>query len=721
MTRWFGHLRLKVLAFGIAMSVLPVSIYGWYGLAAARTAQVEVVQAQNQAAARTVSEELARFVERITGQLQLLARLEGAGLVSAPAAEQERVLYTLLRDTPYLEEVSLVDASGAEVSRASRREVVAGQPAARYSGEPYWADLRRGESVVGPVTFDPHGRPLFTVGVPLPDGAGALIARPTLRGLVDNLAAVRAGGAVRTHVIDETGRLIGDSDFSLVLAGYRWAGVPAPDQPYGSLTGEEAFGYLAEVPGLGWRVLAETTVDDAMVPVRRLAWEFAGGALLMVSVVVGLSIVFGLQLTVPLERLEAGAVRVGSGDLSVRIPEGGRDELGRLVRAFNQMTERLRVQGESLRAERDLLDTAVSAMGAGLALIDARGRILWANRHLLEWFPDARVGGPCMAVLGRACTGGRCAPDGEYRVRIGGRERVLRYQNHRIAGAGPDGPARLEVIEDVTERRAMEQMVRQSEKLAAVGQLAAGVAHEINNPLAVISAYAEDLSDRLRDEGAAALEREGELAAYLAQLQFQVQRCKAITGNLLDFARQGSADPEPVDVAGVARATAALVAPRARRAGVAVAVDVPVALPAVRASRDQLQQVFLNLVTNALDAIEEGGGGRVWVTAEAVAGAPASEGPGVSDIGVAAGAGEVTRPESVVRVGVHDDGPGMDEDTLARALDPFFTTKPPGRGTGLGLSTCYGIITGLGGRFWLESRRGQGTRVWFELPVWEGE
>ncbi|OTA41591.1 MAG: hypothetical protein A6D92_05355 [Symbiobacterium thermophilum] len=63
----------------------------------------------------------------------------------------------------------------------------------------------------------------------------------------------------------------------------------------------------------------------------------------------------------------------------------------------------------------------------------------------------------------------------------------------------------------------------------------------------------------------------------------------------------------------------------------------------------------------------------------------------------------------------------MDEDTLARALDPFFTTKPPGRGTGLGLSTCYGIITGLGGRFWLESRRGQGTRVWFEMPVWEGE
>lgn len=699
MTRWFGHLRLKVLAFGIAMSVLPVSIYGWYGLAAARSAQVEVVQAQNRAAAETVAEELARFVDGITTQLELLARLDGGQLVWAPASEQKRVLYTLLRDTPYLEEVSLVDAGGVEVARASRREVVAGQPPARHADAPYWDAITSGESTVGPVTFDDYGRPLFTVGVPLPGGTGALIARPTLRGLIDSLAAVQAAGAVRTHVFDDTGRLIGDSDFSLVLAGYRWEDTGDSGLPYRSLTGDDAFGHVAEVPGLKWRVLAETTVTDAMAPVRWLAWEFAAGALLLMSVVVGLSIVFGLQLTVPLERLEAGAMCVGSGDLTVRIPEGGRDELGRLVRAFNQMTEKLRIQDANLRAERDLLDTAVSAMGAGLALIDARGQILWANRHLLEWFPDACVGGPCRGVLGRACDGAGCAPDGEYRVRIAGRERVLRYQTHQIAGAGPDDPARLEVIEDVTERRAMEQMVRQSEKLAAVGQLAAGVAHEINNPLAVISAYAEDLSDRLREEGAAALEQGGELGAYLAQLQVQVQRCKSITGNLLDFARRGSGEPEPVDVAAVARATAALVHPRARRIGVAVEVKASDALPAVRASRDQLQQVFLNLVTNALDAIEEGGGSVVRITAEAVVGTG----------------------EGAVRVAVHDDGPGMDEDTLTRAMEPFFTTKPPGRGTGLGLSTCYGIVTGLGGRFWLESLPGAGTTVWFELPIWEGE
>lgn len=149
---------------------------------------------------------------------------------------------------------------------------------------------------------------------------------------------------------------------------------------------------------------------------------------------------------------------------------------------------------------------------------------------------------------------------------------------------------------------------------------------------------------------------------------------------------------EPVDLLGVARATASLVAPRGRRDGLRVAVASVESLPLARASRDQVQQVFLNLITNALDAMVEGGGSQVQITAEAVDGR--------------------------IRVGVIDDGPGMSAETRERAMEPFFTTKPPGKGTGLGLSLCYGLISGLGGQLWLESQPGSGTQVWFELPVW---
>jgi signal transduction histidine kinase len=715
MSRWWTHLRGKVLAFGAIMSVVPLALFGWYGLESARVAQVEIIQSQNRAAARTVAEQLSQSVYHGVLQLQLLARVDGGALPRAPVAEQERVLYTVLRDLPYLEEVALLDSSGQEQLRISRREVLAGMNHPSQAGTPMWHELQAGKPALGAVTLDVDGRPLFSLGVPLPDGSGALMARATLRDLMSDIPAVRGGGDVQIQVADESGRLIGASDFSYVLSGSRAVLPPEGDEPYTSVTGAEALGVTAPVPGVAWQVVGETPLAAGMLPVRHLAVEFAAAALVIMAVVIGLSVVFGLQLTVPVERLEAGARRVGAGELAYRIPEGGLDELGRLVSAFNQMTARLERQDAALRQERDQLDAVVSAIGAGLALIAPDGEVLWANRTLREWAPGEPIGRPCWEVLGRsdcegclvattAGTAGEGSPghtcpgpaEGlERQAVIGGRTRLLRHSTHQLAAPAPGEPARLEVLEDVTDRRAMEAMVRQSEKLAAVGQLASGVAHEINNPLAVISAYAEDLADRIKEEGATALAESGELDAYLNQLQVQVRRCKGITTNLLDFARRGPAEPEPVDAADVARRTAALVASRARKLGIAVTVEMAEGLAPVRATRDHLQQVFLNLVTNALDVLEEKGGGTVTLSGR--------------------------QDGAQVELAVADDGPGMDEATLERAMEPFFTTKPIGRGTGLGLSTCYGIISGLGGSMSLQSSPGLGTRVRFTLPAWRSE
>lgn len=702
MKPWWAHLRLKVLAFGIVMSVMPLAVFGWYSMTEAKAAQLEVAQAQNQAAARIVAEELDQFVGHLLTQMQLLTRTADGDLTGTDRLAMERVLYALLRDAPYLEDVSLVAGDGSEVLRVSRREVTAGTAAASLAGSPLWQQMLLGRAAVGPVTLDADGRPLVQVGVPMPSGGGGLVGRATLRGLMANIVAVRGAGDLRIHVLETSGRLIADSDFSLVLAGTQ---VPLPPDgltPYVSVTGEDALGTAVSLTDLPWRVVGETPLAAAMVPVRRLSYEYAGGAVVLMLLVIAVSVVFGLQLTEPLERLEAGARRVGQGDLDYRIPAGGRDELGRLVSAFNSMTERLQAQSDALRKERDQLDTVVTAVGAGLALIDADGQVLWVNRTLSGWFPGPMLGRRCWEALGRlncpGAGGGTCCTGGaEQQVLVNGRPRVMRYTAHPLEGAaGPGEPSRLAVVEDVTDRRTMEAMVLQSEKLAAVGQLAAGVAHEINNPLAVIQAYAQDLEERLQEEGAAALQEQGELASYLQQLQVQAQRCKGITTNLLDFARRGPTEPQPVDAAGVAQATAALVGARARRAGVMIRVDLPAGLPPVRATRDQLQQVFLNLVTNALDALEETRGGEIYLT------------------GSGGGAGGTDQ----VSLTVADTGPGMDPVTLARAMEPFFTTKPPGRGTGLGLSTCYGIITGLGGQITIASELGKGTTATFTLPVW---
>jgi two-component system, NtrC family, sensor kinase len=702
MTGRWSHLKLKVLAFGIAMSVLPLAMFGWYSVEAARTAQLEAAAAQNEAGARLVAEEMAQFVTHLQSEMEHLTRLVGPELNRIDRGAQERALYALLRDAPYLEELSLVDGQGREQLRVSRRAVTTGMAPATLKGTPLWRELAGGAAGLGPVTLDEDGRPLVAVGVPLVGEEGALVGQATLRGLMANIAAVRGNSDLRIHVLDNENRLIGDSDFSLVLAG---ATVPRPGDsglPYRSVTGDESLGVALPVPGLDWRVVGETTLDSALAPVRRLGLEYAGGATGLMLLVVALSVVFGLQLTEPLERLEAGARRVGEGDLTYRIEGGGRDELGRLITAFNAMTGRLRAQSDALRHERDRLDLVVSSMGAGLALIDPTGQVLWVNRTLADWFPETPVGRLCWESLGRAgCTdcerGCRKVDAGQHGAEqetlLHGRPRLLRYATFTLEGeARPGEPYRLEVVEDVTERRSMEAMVRQSEKLAAVGQLAAGVAHEINNPLAVIQAYAQDLDERLREEGAAALEEQGELSAYLQQLQVQVRRCKGITTNLLDFARRGPTEPEPVDLADVARATAELLGARTRKAGVQIRTDLPKVLPLVRATRDELQQVFLNLLTNALDAMEETGPGTITVTAAA--------------------------HDGLVEAAVSDTGPGMDAATLERVMEPFFTTKPPGRGTGLGLSTCYGILTGLGGQMHLASQPGAGTTVSFALREW---
>lgn len=573
MKHWFGRLRLKVLAFGIAMSVLPLSVFGFYSLQAAARAQVEIVQAQNQVAARSVADQLAHVISQINTQLGLLSRLGGGRLPGGGRAEQERALYTLLRDLPYMEDVALVNSDGQEVVRASRRELTTGVDLPSHAGTQLWQELQQGGPALGPVTLDLDGRPLLQVGFPLPDRSGALVGRTTLRGLVAEVASTRDGEASQLYLLDETGRLIGGTDFSLVLQGLVFSKSVQGDSPYLSVMGQEVLGVSAPVPGLPWRVIGETTLAGAMAPVRRLAGEFALAAILLMGAVAALSVVFGLQLTEPLERLEAGANRVGAGDLAWRIPPGGRDELGRLVDAFNTMTDRL-------------------------------------------------------------------------------------------------------------------HMTLQSEKLAAVGQLAAGVAHEINNPLAVISAYAEDLQDRLT-EGAADLAQSGELGEYLVQLQVQVRRCKGITGNLLDFARHQLAEPEDVDLKAVAAQTAALLNHRACKAG--ITIGLPERPVLVHGTRDHLQQILLNLMTNALDAFEEAGmPGEIRLTA-------------------------LPNGERVV-LEVADTGPGMAPEVLERALEPFFTTKSVGKGTGLGLSICYGLVTGMGGQMRLESAPSTGTRVLLTLP-----
>jgi two-component system, NtrC family, sensor kinase len=249
-----------------------------------------------------------------------------------------------------------------------------------------------------------------------------------------------------------------------------------------------------------------------------------------------------------------------------------------------------------------------------------------------------------------------------------------------------DGPVThvITVGEDVTEWREAQERFSQAEKLAAIGTLAAGVMHEINNPLATIAACAEGLEYSLADVPPPL--REG-----LQLIQSEVQRCKGIVDSLLDFSRPKAGDKELVDVNAAIERTLFILKHHSRFKKLHVQVELDRSLGAVvRANEEQLVQVFMSLLINAMDAMHEQG----TITLRTRWGADAA---------------------SVVAE-VVDQGEGIRRADLPKIFEPFFTTKAPGRGTGLGLSICYAIVAEHGGRIEVDSVPGEGSVFRMVLP-----
>ena len=255
----------------------------------------------------------------------------------------------------------------------------------------------------------------------------------------------------------------------------------------------------------------------------------------------------------------------------------------------------------------------------------------------------------------------------------------------------------ITIGEDVTEWREAQDRIAQAEKLAAIGTLAAGVMHEINNPLATIAACAESLQmrlDELRGEGATV---PPETADYLQIVDQEVHRCKRIIDGLLDFSRPKQATKERLDLNLVIEGTLFLLKHHPRFKKVAVVTELNLDLGAhVQGNKEQLVQVFMALLLNALDATADRGTVTLRTT-------------------------RVRAPVDAVVAEVHDSGHGIPRIELSKIFEPFYTTKAPGRGTGLGLSICYGIVAEHGGRIEVDSAPGRGSTFRVMLPVAEDE
>lgn len=350
---------------------------------------------------------------------------------------------------------------------------------------------------------------------------------------------------------------------------------------------------------------------------------------------------------------------------------------------------------ERVARERERAEGILEHLPVAVVALGADGRLATRNRAAREVLGAAAPGAALEVAFPAA------APEHLVRVReavqaakasgevrtvpgplaLAGRERA--FALHAVPIATPVADAHLLlVLADVTEQRSLTGQLVRAEKLATVGVLAAGIAHEIGTPLAVVRGRAERILEKLGDGHP----RARDVAIILAE----ADRVARTIRELLDYARPSPPRTTPVDAANVAATVAALLAVEATARRVSLGVEIPPGLPPVAADADQLQQVLVNVVLNGVQACSAGG----RVTVRAAGGA-----------------------RGMLALEVEDEGAGIPDDLRDRVFDPFFTTKKRGQGTGLGLTVAARLVHGSGGRIELDSAPGRGTRVRIAWPV----
>jgi len=247
------------------------------------------------------------------------------------------------------------------------------------------------------------------------------------------------------------------------------------------------------------------------------------------------------------------------------------------------------------------------------------------------------------------------------------------------------------------EKEMITEQVVETGKLASVGELAAGIAHEINNPVAIMVEEAGWIEDLLEEEEFKDGENLSEFQRALQQIRTQGKRCKEITHKLLSFARKTDSRTQDIQLNDLIEELIALSAQRAKYSNVEIHSNLQENIPTLHLSQTELQQVLLNLINNALDAMEKTGGNlRISTRMEE---------------------NSIIVGDPHLQIEVADDGPGIPAANLAKIFDPFFTTKPVGKGTGLGLSICYGIIKKMGGNIEARSIIDGGTTFTVKVPL----
>ncbi|HDQ73971.1 MAG TPA: sensor histidine kinase [Chloroflexi bacterium] len=746
-------LKTRFLVVFIAGAVLPLTLIGVVQTISSYTVHRTHVDSVQYEIARNVTNEIDNYLGWIENELSLAAYTWFLP-VDQPKKTRYGLLNELLAYNNAFHSLTVIDDKGQEMARASRYTVFDEYDLDMCSDSPEFQVAIGGDRYLSPVSFTPYGEPLVALAVPMWDVYhrvdGVLIAQVNLTYMWDIIARIDVGSGGYTYMVDGQQRLIAHEDSSLVLQqrdlsdimGVQQAQAGRSlDHSYLGLSGERVIGSYQTLAYADWCVLVEVPMHQALSGVYRTA--LVNGLAVLATLWMSGWLGWYIVRTVlhPLRQVQDGAAALGQGDLSHRIDIQALDEIGALAQAFNDMASRL----QGMIAERahlqNLLQNITDSMPSALITLNPAGRVLTWN-PAAEALAGGRLGQAQERVLWEAC------PELlRYQVLF---EQVLQERRmvhrHREQLLLKNRPVYRDVsvfpliangvegvvlrIDDVTRRVRLEEMMLQSAKMASVGGLAAGVAHEINNPLGAMMQSAQILQvafdvERPRtrkwletcdvdpDNLARYLVERG-LLDYIVGIRETGARAAKIVSDLLSFSRKTSSDVAIHNLNQLVVRTLDLadtdydLKKRYDFRNICVMRDLAPDLPALTCDGQQIQQVILNLLRNAAQAMS-----KMLETTE-----------GYQPLLKI----RTEKRGAWVRLVIEDNGPGIPDTLASRLFEPFFTSKEVGEGTGLGLWLCWSIVVERhGGRIWYEpvlSRDGtsNGTRFFVQLPVsWQGK
>jgi len=594
-----------------------------------------------------------------------------------------------------------------------------------------------GTVAIGPVLFE-GGSPYVDMAVEATDDinlpSGFLLARVDLTSLWNSTLDIRVGKTGYAYIADDVGQIVGFRNRMVLGSAGRLQG-PLENSPHlatgilpyyrSSLTGVLVLGSAQRLSTVPWYAIVEQPLHEALEPL------VLPGLLLLAAFVVVVALNYDMvrftriRVVGPLRAMREAVGEMAGGQLNQSVKVWHNDELGQLGHSFNRMAGQLQQSFVDQEGQIEALLKAKAALLASetnfkrmldnlplpVAMAAKDGVIAFRNERFIrvfgysadaaptiaEWYllayPDPHYRKKVLALwdeaVRRAIEAGHDVEPLEYNVTC----KNCDVRSMVISGITL-GESLLVTFIDLTERKKLEDQLRQAQKMEAIGQLAGGVAHDFNNILAAILLQLDFLKQDF--------DLKAEVLAGLEEIKNEAKRAANLTRQLLLFSRRSTLETKVLDINEV---VANLLKMLGRLLGenVTLVFERRNNLNPIEADAGMLDQVLVNLAVNARDSMPKGG--RITLAAEAIE----------MDNRMAV-VNPDRRPGRFVRISISDEGCGMDASILKRIYEPFFTTKPAGKGTGLGLATVYGIVTQHRGWVEVESEVGKGTTFTVYFP-----